>query len=61
MPFSTKASTWFWLSSSASMALAFTATRVKVPIMSRQATVMPTEAKDMKPWLNMFTAPSLIK
>ena len=43
------------------MALALTATKVKVPMMMRQATVMPTVAKDMNPWLNILTAPSLAK
>ena len=38
--------------------MAFTATRVKVPIISRQATVMPMAAKDMKPWLNILLSPS---
>ena len=58
---STKASIWFWASMSSSMALALTATRVKVPMISRQATVMPMAAKDIKPWLNILYAPSLAK
>ena len=38
--------------------LAFTATSVNVPMMSRHATVMPMAAKDMKPWLNILETPS---
>ena len=40
---------------------AFTATRVKEPMMSRQQTIMHTAAKDMKPWVKMLCKPSLKK
>ena len=58
---STKASTWFSCSSFSSVASAFTAIREKVPMMSKQATVMPMAAKDMKPWVNMLESPSVKK
>ena len=40
------------------MLSAFTATRVKEPMMSRQQTIMHTAAKDMKPWVKMLWKPS---
>ena len=38
----------------------FTASRVKEPIMIRQATIMHTAAKDIKPWVKMEWTPSLM-
>ena len=40
---------WFSASRSLNMFSAFTATRVKEPMMSRQQIIMQTAAKDIKP------------
>ena len=37
----------------------FTATREKEPMIRRQATIMHTAAKDIKPWVKMEWKPSL--
>ena len=49
----------FSCSMSPSMLSRFTASRVKEPMISRQATIMHTAAKDMKPWVKMEWKPSL--
>ena len=49
---------WFSASRSLNMFSAFTATRVKEPMMSRQQIIIQTAAKDIKPWVKMLWKPS---
>ena len=39
----------------------FTAIRAKLPMMTRHATMMVTDAKDMNPWVSMLLNPSLMR